>query len=85
MKGNDARTANGAGNIQMVAGDIRTSSTPSVTSIFVGLSLDFIPVPEPGIAGLVLAGVFGLVGFALRRKKRVDGSARHPLRTPAAP
>ncbi|MBW2498147.1 MAG: PEP-CTERM sorting domain-containing protein [Deltaproteobacteria bacterium] len=71
MKGNDARTANGAGNIQMVAGGIRTSSTPSVTSIFVGLSLDFIPVPEPGTAGLLLAGAFGLFGLALRRK-RVD-------------
>ena len=72
MRGNDERTPNGAGNIQMVAGGIRTSSTPSATPIFIGLSLEFIPVPEPGSLGLALAGAFGLVGIALRRKKRVD-------------
>ena len=71
MRGNDDRTPNGAGNIQMVAGGIRTSSTPSATPIFVGVSLEFIPVPEPGSLGLALAGAFGLVGLALRRK-RVD-------------
>jgi hypothetical protein len=69
MQGNDARTAMGAGNIQLVAGGIRTSSTGSISPIFTGFNLEFVPVPEPGTAGLVLAGAFGLVGLALRRNR----------------
>ena len=65
--GSDARTPLGAGNIQLVAGGIRSSNgsgthTPNITA----MNLSF--VPEPGSLGLLAAGGLFLVGMTRIRR-----------------
>jgi hypothetical protein len=67
--GVDTRTSMGQGNIQLVSGGIRTSSTGSTTPNIQAMTLHFLPVPEPGVLGMFAAGGFGLVGLTLLRRR----------------
>jgi hypothetical protein len=64
--GTDNRTPAGSGNIQLVAGSMRSSTgAGTLTSHFNGMSLTF--VPEPGTLGLLAAGALFVVGVTRRR------------------
>ena len=66
-EGTDARTAMGEGNIQMVSGSLRLStSSGSYGPTLAIMNLNF--VPEPGTLGLIAAGGLFLVGAARIRR-----------------
>lgn len=65
--GYDNRTPSGEGNIQLVAGGLRRStSSGNFTPNLTAMTLSF--VPEPGALGLIAAGGLFVVGLARMRR-----------------